>query len=400
MGLEGFRLVKSSKEVLRVIPSNPEGLSVLLRFRGGVGDVLMGIGGVAAALDGKCHVTAAVQSYQIPLIQELVGVDKVLAISSLGVTSQETDGEEIDVRVDFSGVMDGGAVSAEDRRLPDEDYYKVVGDRAGVSAIPAKFSFSHLPQTVDSRKVVAIHPWASNPNRRWLDDRWDGLASSLVSQGFHVVWLGTPGEFGFNAEHIEKLSDTTSDLLWQCSRLASSHFFVGCDSGFSHVAGMLGIPGTVLFTSTQAKNVICRYPSLRPTEVFARLGLEPSRSFLIDDPVAEQVKLEITESQVLQELGLDANDCTTSKNLSKIDAKKYQIRVINDSHDRRAKDLISELSHHFDLVFDDSSHHATLIVSDSIDRRPERSDADMAVTVRPDFHVELVHRILRELINS
>jgi ADP-heptose:LPS heptosyltransferase len=397
MKLEGFDVVESTKDPLRRIPEGFTGGSVLLCFNGGVGDVLAGIGGVSEALSKSCKVTAAVQSHQVPLMSEVRGVNEVITYSKAKSPDFQA---KYDIVVNFSGVMTGTFLDEADQRLPDEDYYKVVGKRAGVDARPSKFSFPHEPCLIEGRQVVSIHPWASNPNRRWITDKWNTLVNQLVVRGYHVQWLGTRGEFGFNAEHVDKLSDGNSDLLWQARRLAQSHFFVGCDSGFAHIAGMLGVSGAVLFTSTQAKNVICQYPSLRGVEVFAKLGAEPSRSLLIDDPVAERAKEEITVSMVLESLGLDTINCTLPKDVTRTDAKKYRVRVIDESSNSRSQFLISCLGEYFEVIIDDLECQATLVISDEIDVGNRRSDVDKRVSVRPDLHVDIVHRVLRELING
>ena len=270
--MEGFAKVVSSGEILKRVDANFAG-DILLRFYGGVGDVLIGFGGIVSGLNKSCRVTAGCCLWQMPLVNEVVGVDFV-------TTWEESNSPVYEAQ--FDAVLDLALLSEQDRgshQLPDKDYYEILSKISGVTASPASFTFEHNPETQLGREVVAIHPSASTPNRRWLTDRWDELVSRLVGSGYAVIWLGTADEYGFNAEHVSKLSDLNSDLLWQSKQLARSHFFIGTDSGFAHIAGMLGVSGAVIFTATSAENVISQYRSLRGVEVFDKLGVEPTRSY-------------------------------------------------------------------------------------------------------------------------
>ena len=78
--MDGFEILNSDKAPLKSIPSDFSG-SVLLRFEGGVGDVLMGIGGVVSGITGDCTVSAGVNSWQIPLISQIDGVDNAMTLA-------------------------------------------------------------------------------------------------------------------------------------------------------------------------------------------------------------------------------------------------------------------------------------------------------------------------------
>jgi hypothetical protein len=385
--MEGFEVVKVERDPLKRITSDFSG-SVLLRFDGGVGDVLMGIGGVVSGLTGDCTVSAGVNSWQIPLVSQIDGIDTVMTLAK---------SKELKVVHKFDAVLDLHLLTTKEVMqdlLPDRDYYDAISECSGVESSPAKFLFSHAPELRDGRQVVAIHPWASNPNRRWLDHKWESLVTQLVWRDFHVVWLGTCDEFGYNASHVTKLSDSSSDLLWQSWQLAQSHFFIGCDSGFAHIAGMLGVAGSVIFTATEAKNVISRYPSLIGVDVFDKLGVSPSRSLKAEDAPSDIIKESIQPDDVLKSLHLDKLACTGEDSNDRQEALRYRIRIIDESSGKH--EIASELSRHFDVV--DAEYDAKLIITDESVRSAKTQSRE--VVVKSSFPPDLIHRILRELINS
>jgi len=162
--------------------------------------------------------------------------------------------------------------------------------------MPGRFSFTwELPR----RPRVAIHPEASNPNRRWISERWAEVAYELRDRGCEIIWLGTRDEFGFSARGIQKLSDENTKLLWQIRQLARCSYFVGCDSGFAHAAGLLGIPGAVLFGNTHPDDVIASYPALKGIHDLSGHD-EPSRSLRVGCKKSEAAMDRLTVEKVLQ----------------------------------------------------------------------------------------------------
>jgi hypothetical protein len=233
---------------------------------GGIGDCIVAIGGSAVKLSSLGAIcSAVVRSHQLDLISKMLGVtDCVESQKSNRLDVQA----EFDVWIDFSGVFNS---ATELRRA---EYYKLVGERLGLSISPGKLM---IPRIQGPEKTVALHPSASNPNRRWCNGRWTDLAYELTYRGFRVVWLGTRDEFGFNDSMISKISDDTSNLVEQSRSLASADYFIGCDSGFAHVAGVLGVPGLVLFGNTHPDDVIAQYPLLKGVHTFDSHG-DPTRS--------------------------------------------------------------------------------------------------------------------------
>jgi len=112
----------------------------------------------------------------------------------------------------------------------------------------------------DGRPVVAIHPGASDPRRRWSADRFGRLAARLVRHGVRVVVVGEGDDVAL-ADHlvavaaerepsraslVESLAGRLSlpDLV---GVLASVDLFVGNDSGPRHVAEAVGTATSSVF---------------------------------------------------------------------------------------------------------------------------------------------------------
>jgi hypothetical protein len=272
--MDGFKVV-DGEEPRASIPdgwfSKSDGppLRVALKFVGGVGDITMAIGGTASALDGRsCFVDAFVLPHQVKYAAILSGIRKAYPVASWNEPETRF---QYDVVIDFAGVLNNA------RSLKAKDYYELISERVGTLVKPGSYlGFTFKPQPV---ACVALHPGASNPNRRWPYSNWDKLAYMLASRELEVLWLGTRDDYGFNDEKcgIWKLSDYYEDLVTQTKKLATFRYFIGNDSGFAHIAGLLGVPGVVLFSSTHPDDVIARYDSLRGVHRFDLVG-EPTRS--------------------------------------------------------------------------------------------------------------------------
>jgi ADP-heptose:LPS heptosyltransferase len=285
----------SLKEPERELPKDWTGLRICLHYTGGVGDVLMGVGGTAQALKSRdCEITASVMPHQGPLMELLPAIDFVEETQKLNNPHVRC---KFDVMIDFSGAV------ANSRQIREGEYYKLFSEHVGIPIGPAKLSVQSSAQLKFGRKVVAIHPGASNPNRRWPEARFKVVADSLIAAGYCVLWLGTGDEFGYTHQYAEKASDESDALPVQVSMLSKCHYFIGNDSGFAHVAGLLGIPGIVLFSVTHPNDVIKAYPSLYGVHSFdSDLGLIPTRSLKADDEIGFKCLSGIAVEQVLKAL--------------------------------------------------------------------------------------------------
>jgi ADP-heptose:LPS heptosyltransferase len=112
----------------------------------------------------------------------------------------------------------------------------------------------------DGRPVVAIHPGASDPRRRWSADRFGRLAARLAHHGVRVVVVGEGDDVALadrittvaRAHEPRRASLVSSlagrlDLSDLVGVLASVDAFVGNDSGPRHVAEAVGTATSGVF---------------------------------------------------------------------------------------------------------------------------------------------------------
>lgn len=254
-------------------------MKILGIMKGGVGDCLM-IANLAATC---CDFTIAVEDYQIPLISKIKGC-KVISIKATQNHKIVTEYDEV---INFAYFLSSGHC------LRTGDYYSLVEDRLGLeSPVLAGFNIPRTPQG-----GIYVHLQASNPNRDWLRDQWTETLME-ISKTDTVYLLGRRAEFKVKGDNIVDLSLESDNLLWQAERLATANYFIGVDSGFCHIAGILGIPGKVLFFNTKAEDVIARYQSLEGIDSFG--GMEPSRSTRIPCLTSERFKKELNSETLIK----------------------------------------------------------------------------------------------------
>jgi hypothetical protein len=393
--LKGFKRVSGSTVGTRLV-GGWKGLRVCLKMTGGVGDALISLASSAALLTEQAEeVTAAVMPHQIPLMREVVGIDTVLSSRDL---NDPCIRNTFDVVVDFEGTFNTS------RQLRASNYYSLVGTRLGYPVSVGSFKFGRLVKPGD-KPVVCLHPGASIANRRWADVKWFELAYQLAEAGCHVRFLGTKDEFGFNNidAGILKLSDSSDDLVWQSKQLANADYFVGNDSGFCHIAGMLDVPGLVLFFATEPNDVISEYHSLVGLSVYDRLGIKPSRSLVALDETASRASESLSVADVITKVEVASALKCTKIPRSKGAVIQYRLAVVTDTD--VGKNLASLLSSWFDVKelvsqpsdSDMSEYDAVLVVGTdlaTVQLRP--GGAKVRVSVKgPDD----TRRAIRELLS-
>jgi len=103
-----------------------------------------------------------------------------------------------------------------------------------------------------SRRLV-IHPGAGHVSKRWCRRGFLAVADTWRRSGGDVVVLLGPAEDhetdAWRREGVTVVGGL--DLLATATLLASAHAFVGNDSGVSHLAGVVGCRGVVLFGPTR-----------------------------------------------------------------------------------------------------------------------------------------------------
>lgn len=228
---------------------------VCLSMAGGVGDVVMTVLAVAKKLQKiePCHVTAAVLPHQFNMVGSFGFVEDCIDVNSI---HQATVQNQFDILLDFWGVF------TENDHLVSGGYYNHISAFTGFSIIPPFCPELRTELLYKERQVIAIHPGASNPNRRWAYARYKSLADSLINAGYAIMWLGTSEELGYSHEYAIKVSDNSEDLGHQFHALSTCKYFIGNDSGFAHLAGCLEIPGLVILGATKFEDVFRSYKTL------------------------------------------------------------------------------------------------------------------------------------------
>jgi ADP-heptose:LPS heptosyltransferase len=110
----------------------------------------------------------------------------------------------------------------------------------------------------DGRPVVAVHPGSGSPSKNWPEDRWGELLVRLAEETDGALLL-VGGEAEVERAHrlasrwpAARLECAVNEpLIEVAARLAGARAFVGHDSGITHLAAAVGVPGLVLWGPTR-----------------------------------------------------------------------------------------------------------------------------------------------------
>lgn len=114
-----------------------------------------------------------------------------------------------------------------------------------------------LPRTLKQANYLALHPGSGSEKKNWAIDRWAELLARLLSETrFGLLLVGGEAE----GERLQQLAAALPPsrirvahklpLPELATQLAASQGFIGHDSGISHLAAALGLPGLVLWADT------------------------------------------------------------------------------------------------------------------------------------------------------
>jgi heptosyltransferase-2 len=103
-------------------------------------------------------------------------------------------------------------------------------------------------------RIVALHPGSGSEKKNWPEEKWADLLQHLVSSSdFNLLLVGGEAE----GERLQRLAAALppartrvaqSVPLAELARLLQEcDVFVGHDSGISHLAAAVGLPGIVLW---------------------------------------------------------------------------------------------------------------------------------------------------------
>jgi heptosyltransferase-3 len=126
----------------------------------------------------------------------------------------------------------------------------------------AIFDADHLPRLSlkpqpSALKQIALHPGSGSEKKNWPEARWANLLQHLVnSTDFNLLLIGGEAE----GERLQRLAAALPIVrtkvaqslpLTDLARLMQpSAAFIGHDSGISHLAAALNLPGIVLWGNT------------------------------------------------------------------------------------------------------------------------------------------------------
>ena len=117
---------------------------------------------------------------------------------------------------------------------------------------------------VGTGPLVAVHPGATDPRRRWPPRRLGELGAALAARGARVVLLGGPGDAALVDEirsGLGQAADRAVDLSGRLTLsgvvgvLERADLFVGNDSGPRHLAEAVGTATVGVFTRANLVDV-------------------------------------------------------------------------------------------------------------------------------------------------
>ena len=145
-----------------------------------------------------------------------------------------------------------------------------------------RLPLGHLPPSIDYQLSVinplALHPGSGSERKNWPEAKWAKLLQHLAnSTDFDLLLVGGEAE----GERLQRLAAALPPARSQVAqslpladlahRLAACRAFIGHDSGISHLAAAVGLPGLVLWGDTAEE--IWRPPSEHVTVLRHPAGL-------------------------------------------------------------------------------------------------------------------------------
>ncbi|MBN8246099.1 MAG: glycosyltransferase family 9 protein [Verrucomicrobia bacterium] len=123
-----------------------------------------------------------------------------------------------------------------------------VFDADAVPHIPRRSS----PPAAD--RWIALHPGSGSERKNWPEARWAGLLSELAADpGLRFLLVGGEAEGDRLERLLQGLPTGTGEVLRSrplaevADRLSGCRGFLGHDSGITHLAAALGLPGVILW---------------------------------------------------------------------------------------------------------------------------------------------------------
>lgn len=117
--------------------------------------------------------------------------------------------------------------------------------------------FENLGQTHSLKSnYICIHPGASIPERRWLNEHFAIVANTLAARGYQVVLTGTASEQDLTQAIAQKMQYPAIDLAGKttlgtmAALLKKTQLLICNDTGVSHLAAALQTRSVVIFSDS------------------------------------------------------------------------------------------------------------------------------------------------------
>jgi hypothetical protein len=124
---------------------------------------------------------------------------------------------------------------------------------------------SKIRNEFSGKEIVLLAPSASNregpsnglmlSNKTWEFSRWEQIVSNLQSKGYYVIQVGVKEDFKVNNVNEYFFNRSFGELV---ALIITSRFFLGLDTFFQHLCGLMGKKGIVV---TPAHNDHAFWPS-------------------------------------------------------------------------------------------------------------------------------------------
>ena len=312
------------------VPKEWTGCTILLICFGGIGDCLIA-SSIASSLKKKvCHVTFAVGKNAIKFCEQLMAPDEVVEIAKTNSTNYTN---KFDIVLKCTGYPLAGP-----KMIIDMDFYEacfnkvawynqpIVMPRFNLNRMSDKTKGRLMMSGTDSNSRVAVHVDPTAIHRKWPFHYWSDLFRKLETQGISIMLLGLQNDSFKDNPNVVNCTDMgVEDQLQICN---SSRFFLGIDSCWAHIAGLMNMRGLVLFAPSVPENLIGRYSNLQAVQPYDQVC--PHRNFHSHQQgkdicnCIEELKPDIIYSKIREHLYTKMEDIDFKQN----QIKEYPEEVI------------------------------------------------------------------------
>ncbi len=118
--------------------------------------------------------------------------------------------------------------------------------RTPVISIGSSASVPPLKERISTKPMIAIHPGSGSRIKNWSVKLFKAVADKIRKRGYSILWITGPAEemMRFDNEDLHVDKKPLTEIV---SILNNCHFFIGNDSGITHLAAACGCPTIALF---------------------------------------------------------------------------------------------------------------------------------------------------------